>query len=125
MQAWQRLQHSAPFPMRLAFWPGCAKLSRIIRIDRHIVFGEIARPETASTGSNSQVDTDQELGMADITMGCLFVELRRAATIPANLVVAKPDIHLSRIDRDTRIANGCKNAPPVRIIPRPGRFHQR
>src|SRR5277367_4666248 len=85
-------------------------LRGVVGIDSDIFLGEIAGPEAAGAGADTEVDADVVFGLRKVEVGGLLIEQRRASAAAADLVITEPDVDLAGIDGDAGIPDRSQDA---------------
>src|SRR5579863_1599977 len=108
------------------WWEGLPRfLRRVVRVDVHVLRGEIRGPEDTRSRSLVQIDRNRILRLPQVGMGGLLIEFGCPATITADALLAKPDVDAFRIDRRSGVADRRHQPAPVRIAACPRRLDQR
>src|ERR1700678_3864019 len=91
----------------------------VIRVDAHVLRGEIGGPEAALARPQTEVDMNRQIALFQVFMGRVFIKARRDAAPAADLEVAERNVDPRGIDGYAGVADGSEYAAPIGITTRP------
>src|ERR1700691_1788441 len=101
--------------MLAAAEPSCG----VIRVDAHVLRGEIGGPEAALARPQTEVDMNRQFALFQVFMGGVFIKARRDAAPAADLELAERNVDARGIDGYAGVADRSEYAAPIGIASRP------
>src|ERR1700691_3292981 len=97
----------------------------VIRVDAHVLRGEIGGPEAALARPYTEVDMNRQIALFQVFMGGVFIKARGDAAPAADLEFAEGNVDPRGIDGYSGVADRRKYAAPIGIASRPCGLDQR